>query len=76
MIIIVKAKAIANKSEVISCFIAIAVVNETTTDECTDGIHPLQNERIKSIFPVCTLTAIHFTKTVTKKVIAGISKRF
>jgi hypothetical protein len=75
MIITVNAIARAKKSDSIPCFSAIAVARDTTTDECTDGIPPLQNALIRSIFQVCSFTAIHFINTVTKNVIAGTNNK-
>jgi hypothetical protein len=71
----VNAIASAKKSDQTQCFNAIAVVSDTTTDECTDGIHPLQNACLISILPVDIFTDIPLIRTVIKNVITGISSK-
>ena len=75
IIMTVNAIARAKTSELIQCFNAIAVVNDTTTDEWTDGIHQLPKALRISTFPVVNFTEIPLIKTVTKNVIAGISSK-
>jgi len=74
--ITVKAIAIANKSDVIVCFIATAVANATTTEEWTDGIHQLQIDLAKSNLPVFIFIEIHFRNTVTTNATAGTKIKF
>jgi hypothetical protein len=76
IIITVKAIDIANKSELIQNFNATAVANETTTAECTDGIHQLHKAQAISILPVFIFIKIHFKRTVTTNATAGTKIRF
>jgi hypothetical protein len=71
----VKAMASAKISDVTPCFNAIAVVSETTTHECTDGIHPLQKACHILTLPVFALIDIPLINTVTKNVITGIKSK-
>jgi hypothetical protein len=71
----VNAIASAKISELIQCFNAIAVVSETTTQECTDGIQPLPKACHISNLPVFTLIDIPFINTVTKNVITGTNSK-
>jgi dsDNA-specific endonuclease/ATPase MutS2 len=71
----VNAIARAKISESIQCFKAIPVVNDTTTHECTDGIHPLPKACHISNLPVFVLIDIPFINTVTKNVITGTNSK-
>jgi len=50
---------------------AKAVASATTTEECTDGIHQLQRDLSKLIFPVASFIIKPFIITERRKVTAG-----
>ena len=67
-------KQIANKSEVIQCFKAIAVVREVTTAEWTEGIHQLDKALFILNIQVLYFDKSHFITTAKKKAKNGINK--
>jgi hypothetical protein len=69
----VKAIVIANVSDQIQSFIAIAVVNDVAIAECQDGIHQLQKKSTGfNGFQVDILISIHFKTDATINAIPGI----
>jgi hypothetical protein len=62
---------IANTSEWIHSLSAKAVASDTTTDECTDGIPPLQRARSTSHLPLHKRTIIPLIHTERTKATAG-----
>lgn len=70
--ITVNHKHTANKSEVIQCFNAIAVVKDVTTAEWTDGIHQLDNALFILKTQVLSFEEIHFIITANKNPKNGI----
>ncbi|MBT3853444.1 hypothetical protein HOF65_05765 [bacterium] len=76
IIITVNAIDIAKKSDPIQCLSATAVANDTTTEECTEGIHQLQRAHVMSIFQVFNLIYIHFKNIVTTNATAGTNIKF
>lgn len=74
--ITVKDRAIANKSDEIQYFIAIAVVVETTSALWTEGIQPLQRALFISIFPVFNQVETHLKVTANRNDITGIDIKY
>jgi len=71
MIITVNAITIANKSDWTQYLIANAAASDTTTDECTEGIHPLPNALEALHFHDESFTIIPFAKTASIKETTG-----
>jgi hypothetical protein len=69
----VKDKAKANKSLVIQYFKANAIVSETVTAVCADGIHQLQRAILKSNFHFVTIEKIPFINTLKTNAMNGIN---